>query len=118
MLCMKTIPYKPLFYINFSIIEYLALTPQHIDIIESFWDKQNHFVAFLVLYLLLGLAYKDFSTAKKVAVMTLIAFQIEITQYFIPGRFFSLLDIAADGVGVILGIMVSRFLVPKFHVGN
>lgn len=115
---MKTLLYKTLFYLNFSIIEYLALTPQHIEIIESFWDKQNHFVAFLVLYLLLGMAYRDFSTAKKTAVMALIAFQIEITQYFIPGRFFSLLDIAADGVGVILGIIVCRFLVPAFTRGN
>lgn len=118
MLCMKMVPYKTLFYLNLSVIEYLALTPQHIDIIESFWDKQNHFVAFLVLYLLLELAYKDFSTAKKAAVMTLIAFQIEITQYFIPGRFFSLLDITADAVGVIAGIIVCRFLVPRFKIGN
>lgn len=118
MLYMKTIHFKILFYLNFAVIEYLALTPQHIEIIESFWDKQNHFVAFLVLYLLLGLAYRDFTTAKKIAVMGVIAFQIEITQYFIPGRFFSLLDIAADAVGVILGIIVCRFVVPKFYVGN
>jgi len=115
---MKTIPYKPLFFFNLSVIEYLALTPRHIEIIESFWDKQNHFVAFLALYLLLGLAYRDFSTAKKTAVMAFIAFQIEITQYFIPGRFFSLLDIAADAAGVIAGILVCRFIVPKFHLGN
>lgn len=115
---MKTLLFKTLFYLNFFIIEYLALTPQHIEIIESFWDKQNHFVAFLALYLLLGLAYRDFSTAKKTAVMTFIAFQIEITQYFIPGRFFSLLDIASDAAGVIAGILVCRFIVPKFHLGN
>ncbi len=115
---MKTILYKALFFFHLSVIEYLALTPRHIEIIESFWDKQNHFVAFLVLYLLLGLAYRNFSTAKKTAAMTLIAFQIEIVQYFIPGRCFSLLDIAADAVGVIAGILVCRFIVPKFHLGN
>lgn len=118
MLCMKTIPYKPLFFFNLSVIEYLALTPRHIEIIESFWDKQNHFVAFLVLYLLLGLAYRSFSSAQKVAVMGVVAFQIEIAQYFIPGRFFSLLDIAADAVGVILGIIVCRYAVPAFKRGN
>jgi VanZ family protein len=115
---MKTLLYKTLFYLNFLVIEYLALTPQPIEIIENFWDKQNHFVAFLVLYLLLGLAYRDFSTAKKVAVMGAIAFQIEIVQYFIPGRFFSLLDIVADGVGVILGMIVCRYTVPAFKRGN
>ncbi|ADR33220.1 VanZ family protein [Sulfuricurvum kujiense DSM 16994] len=115
---MKTLLYKTLFYLNFFIIEYLALTPRHIEIIESFWDKQNHFVAFLVLYLLLGMAYRDFSTAQKTVIMTFIAFQIEIVQYFIPGRYFSLLDIAADAIGVIAGIIVYRYLVPKFHLGN
>jgi len=115
---MKMTHYKALFFLNFAVIEYLALTPQHIEIIESFWDKQNHFAAFLVLYLLLGLAYRDFSTSKKVAVMTLIAFQIEITQYFIPGRCFSLLDIAADAVGVMMGIVVYRFIAPRFHPGS
>lgn len=115
---MKMIHFKSLFFLNFAFIEYLALTPQHIEIIESFWDKQNHFIAFLVLYILLGLAYRDFSTAKKTTVMTLIAFQIEITQYFIPGRCFSLLDIAADAVGVVLGILIYRFIAPRFHPGS
>lgn len=110
---MKTISYRNLFFITLGVIEYLALTPQHIDIIESFWDKQNHFVAFLVLYVLIGMAYRRFSTWSKIALLMLIAFQIEVTQYFIPGRFFSLLDIVADSIGIVLGIIVWRFLAPR-----
>lgn len=115
---MKTTHYQILFYLNLLTVEYLALTPQHIEIIESFWDKQNHFIAFFVLYVLLALAHTSFSTFKKVAAMSFIAFQIEIVQYFIPGRYFSLLDIAADGIGVVIGIFLSRFLVPKLLPGN
>lgn len=115
---MKKFRYQILFYLNLAVIEYLALTPQPIEIIESFWDKQNHFVAFFVLYILLGLAYKQFSILKKTAVLFFIAFQIEIVQYCIPGRFFSLLDIVADGVGVVIGMIVWSLLAPKQPQGN
>ena len=37
-------------------------------------------------------------------------FQIEIMQYFIPGRFFSLLDIVADSIGIVIGMVVWRMV--------
>ena len=44
--------------------------------------------------------------------MILLAFavQIEIVQYFIPGRDFSLLDIFADMIGVFIGFILSQKL--------
>lgn len=103
---MKIILFKISFFITFVVIEYLALTPQHIEVIEGFWDKQNHFIAFFALYVLLSFAYSHFSTRKKIALLLLVGFQIEATQYFIPGRFFSTLDIIADSIGIIIGIIV------------
>jgi len=107
---MKTALFKTTFYINFFIIEYLALTPQHIAVLDGLWDKQNHFIAFFALYVLLSFAYSHFSTLKKIALLLLFGFQIEATQYFIPGRFFSILDIVADGIGIIIGIIVCRIV--------
>lgn len=91
-------------------IEYLALTSQHIEIVESFWDKQNHFVAFCTLYVLLSLAYMLLSTRAKSALLLLVGFQIEITQYFIPSRSFSLMDVVADSVGIMIGIGIYRLI--------
>ena len=105
---MKIKLYKIAFYINFFVIEYLALTPQHIEVLEGLWDKQNHFAAFFVLYILVSFAYENLSTFTKIGILVFIGFQIEVTQYFIPGRFFSLMDIVADSVGIAMGVAVYR----------
>lgn len=105
---MKINLFKTAFIINFLVIEYLALTPQHIEVMEGLWDKQNHFIAFFVLFILLSFAYQHLSVVKKIGLLLLMGFQIEATQYFIPGRFFSLMDIVADSIGIIIGIIVWR----------
>jgi VanZ family protein len=101
---------KTALYTNFLVIEYLALTPQHIEVLDGLWDKQNHFFAFFVLFVLLSFAYQYFSMLKKIGILLLIGFQIEITQYFIPGRFFSLMDIVADSIGIAIGILVWQMI--------
>lgn len=101
---------KILFFTAFFGIEYLALTSQHIEIVESFWDKQNHIIAFCALYVLLSLAYTDLSIRAKGALLLLVGFQIEITQYFIPNRCFSLMDIVADSVGILIGIGIYKVI--------
>lgn len=107
---MKIIFFKIAFFITFGVIEYLALTPQHIEMVEGFWDKQNHFIAFFVLTFLLSLAYSRLTTIKKFGLLVLMGFQIEIIQYFIPGRFFSLLDIVADSIGIVIGLVVWKMI--------
>jgi len=91
------------FYICIIAIEYLATTTQTIEVIEHSWDKANHFVAFMVLYILLSFGYKYLSLIKKILILLTFAVQIEIVQYFIPGRDFSFLDIIADMVGLFIG---------------
>ena len=107
---MKIMLFKISFFITFGVIEYLALTPQHIEVIEGFWDKQNHFIAFFVLTILLSLAYSHLTAIKKFGLLVLMGFQIEIMQYFIPGRFFSLLDIVADSIGIVVSIVIWRMV--------
>jgi len=107
---MKTNLFKIAFYSNFLVIEYLTLTPQHIEIIDGLWDKQNHFIAFFVLYVLLSFAYQNFSILKKIGILLFVGLQIEVTQYFIPGRFFSTLDIVADSIGIIIGVVVYKYV--------
>lgn len=101
---------------TFGVIEYLALTPQHIEVIEGFWDKQNHFIAFFVLYILLSAAYQNWSVRKKIVLLVFVGVQIEAMQYFIPGRFFSVLDIFADSIGIAIGFAIHRYVLKRWLV--
>ena len=68
----------------------------------------------MVLFVLLSFGYKYLNLAKKVMILLLFAVQIEIVQYFIPCRSFSLLDIFADMVGIGMGYIVVRDLMVAF----
>lgn len=100
--------------ITLLVIEFLATTTIHIEVVESFWDKANHFSAFFVLYILLHFAYKNFNIATKILLLLAFGLQIEIVQSFIDGRYFSLLDIFADSIGILIGI-VSLYLFQKIR---
>lgn len=76
----------------------------------------NHILAFYVLALLLDLAFpqRPFGLGK---VLALLAFGtlIEVLQYFLPLRQFSLVDILMDAVGVLL-YALSRPLLRRLPV--
>ena len=95
-----------MFYICLVSIEYLATTTQEIKPLEHTWDKANHFIAFMTLYVLLSLAYKNLSVVMKIALLLAFGMQIEIVQSFIPGRDFSGFDVVADSVGITIGIVI------------
>ncbi|MGB3750799.1 MAG: VanZ family protein [Arcobacteraceae bacterium] len=97
------------FFICLLSIEYLATTSVSIVLVENSWDKANHFIAFFVLYILLDFGFKIFTTLGKVSLLVLFAVQIEIVQYFMPNRYFSLLDVFADGIGILIAIGVMAF---------
>jgi len=101
--------YRLMFYICLIAIEFLATTSVHISVVENMWDKSNHFFAFFVLYVLLSFSY-SLCTKVKVFWLILFAIQIEIVQYFLPNRYFSLLDILADSIGLVLGLLAYTLL--------
>ena len=98
------------FIICLVAIEYLATTTISIPVVEQSWDKANHFIAFFTLYILLHYGYKSLNLKTKILYLLLFAIQIEIVQYFIPNRYFSLLDVVADSIGIIIGIGVVYFI--------
>jgi len=109
---LKTL-YRVAFFITLGVIEYLATTTQQIEIVSSMWDKANHFTAFFVLYILLSLAYRNLSTTVKIVILLAFGIQIEIVQSFIDGRYFSMLDVLADTIGILLGIVGCKLLILK-----
>jgi len=102
--------YKITLYILIIIITYLSLTPLPLpqpDIDN--WDKINHTVAFAALTYF---AHKSYRTAFIKIFLPLLAYGllIECIQYFIPNRFFSLADIAADVLGIIIIYIFIRYI--------
>lgn len=98
------------FFICIVAIEYLATTSLEIKPIQNSWDKANHFIAFMTLYITLSLGYPKLEVTKKVLILLLFGLQIECVQYFLPNREFSLLDVVADGIGIVMGMMVVKGL--------
>lgn len=86
-------------------IEFLATTTQHIEVMESMWDKANHFTAFFTLYILLSFSFKNLNIVAKSIILVAFGVQIEIVQSFIDGRSASFLDVVADSIGILIGVV-------------
>ena len=115
---LKFLKFEPLFKISFFIcllaVEYLATTSRRIEIVESSWDKFNHFLAFGILYGLLNFGWQSRRAAKfyvKFCILLAFGAQIELVQ----NRYFSLLDIVADCVGIALGALICKILIKALN---
>jgi VanZ family protein len=102
-------PKKIIFLFRFSLLlafiggTVLATAKMDFPVVATINDKAAHIFAFFVLALLLDFSFPatGFHTRK---VLSLLGYglAIEIVQYFLPYRTFSLLDLAADGIGLFL----------------
>ncbi len=94
-----------------AMVTYLSLTPR-IDFPYDFdnADKVYHMLAYLWLA---ALPFFAFLSPKAALAATLgmipLGAGLEIAQYYVPGRSFSLADMAANCLGVILGIWLARY---------
>ncbi|MFK5937419.1 MAG: VanZ family protein [Sulfurimonas sp.] len=103
--------FKLYFFVCLVAIEFLATTiTVHISLVESMWDKSNHFIAFFVLYIFMSLGYYKLSLQVKVAILLAFGLQIEIVQDLTGRSLFSGLDILADSIGVLIGILTILYL--------
>ena len=99
----KALPYRLTLAATLIVISYLATTSRHIPVVDKVNDKVNHTLAFYALGLLADFSWprSGFGTPK---VFSLLGYGlvIEIIQYFLPYRTFSLFDLGADAVGLFL----------------
>jgi VanZ family protein len=84
-----------------GLITYLAFTRHEYPIVKDVSDKTNHIAAFYVLALLIDFSFPDEPLGSKISVLLGYGVLIEIVQSFLPNRTPSLLDLVADGVGVV-----------------
>ena len=87
-------------------------------------DKIEHFLAYLILAVLLNLTLmfqNKYSTLKNKAWLYTLIFSLiyggldEIHQVFIPGRDCDILDWISDSSGVLVGLGVMRMIVNYFR---
>jgi VanZ family protein len=82
-------------------ILYFALTPVEHKIVEDINDKLNHLLAFAVLAFLADYSFpRTRLSLIKILALLGFGFLIEVLQYFLPYREFSLYDLLADGIGI------------------
>ncbi len=95
---------------------YLATAQQAPSVIDNLNDKANHVLAFYVLAFLADYSAPKvrFNLGKGLAILSY-GLLIEVIQYFLPYREFSLLDLAADGVGV-AAYVFSQPVLGRFHI--
>ena len=81
----------------------LATTPLEYPVVSGINDKLNHLFAFFVLSLLANYSFPDKQFGRAVFLPLMgYGLAIEIIQYFLPYRMFSLFDVAADAVGIVI----------------
>jgi VanZ family protein len=87
--------------VTLGVTMYLATTQQEFPIIDATNDKVKHILAFYVLALLADYSAPKirFNLSKGLTVLGY-GLLIEVIQYFLPYREFSLFDLAADGIGI------------------
>jgi VanZ family protein len=96
---------------------FLSLVPK-VEFPVDFWnaDKLYHLIAYCWLSILPLAGYSERKTALKLSVsMIFLGILLEIAQFYIPGRTFSVADIIMNTIGVILGVFIGKRIevIPK-----
>jgi len=122
----KSIPAILIIYTGLLIIASIlpafgALNKKKIELIfELRFDYILHFMAYLGLYILLVISKKTskksvskLSSLKLVFLAVLLALATETAQLFIPYRTFNPVDLAANLLGILAGVVVYYFFNKK-----
>lgn len=98
------------FYSLLAIYTYLGLTPHPENSIPVFNDLLMHFAGYGVAAISISFARPIWPMWQRAAVLIVYSIAIEIAQHFNPPRTFSVMDILANGSGILLGLIVIALL--------
>ncbi|WP_100637959.1 VanZ family protein [Marinobacter salexigens] len=93
-------------------IGFLATTSNSYPIPSAPSDKVNHLIAFIELTIVTRLAWPNLRAIWYAPALLAFGLGIEVVQANLPYRDFSLADLAADGAGILIGLLPWPFL-PK-----
>lgn len=100
-----------------------TLSPKPADVFESSPDKVLHFLCWAVLSTSLYLAFRDVGRRYEILLLGLFGYSVilEVGQHWVPGRFFSIDDMFANGAGCLFIYIVIKVLEwrwPSIKPGN
>jgi len=101
---------------SIAFVAYLSLNPR-VDFPFDFRniDKVYHSLAYLWLAGIPFFGFQRFKTALAGACLMLpLGIALEFAQGFVAGRFFSISDMIANAIGVLLGVSLGRYLKSRF----
>lgn len=90
------------FFAALVLTAYFAFTPVTHAGIEQVYDKTRHLAAFLVLAALIDWSFPALAINRKLLALLAYGVLIEVVQYFLPYRMFSVFDMGADALGLAL----------------
>ena len=77
-------------------------------------DKLAHFLVFLVLGIWALYGWRQFHWSRRLAwLLVFYGIAIEIAQYFVPGRYFSIADWSMDILGVVTAVWLFNLLLGR-----
>ena len=84
----------------------LSLVPAGTSLPTTGWDKTNHLLGFAVLSLLARCAYARLGVVGTLVGLLLFGVLIELLQAMTPDRFSEWGDLVANGVGIVVGLVL------------
>ena len=109
--------FKIILVISVPIITILSIHEVNLESSTNFLDKALHFLCFTYLTLITWLSRFLSKDLHVYVIVLAYGILIEIVQRFLPHRSFEYLDIFADFVGIIAGIIIIKILknfYPKY----
>lgn len=100
--------WKALFLACLAVVTWLSLAPLEQLPRVDLWDKASHVIAYLVLGILMALAWPTVAIFLLLAILLVYGLSTEIAQSFLAYRQFSLLDLLADLIGALPGVLIAR----------
>ena len=110
---------KSQFFVLLAIYTWLGIIPTDTLYIAGYNDKLLHFTGYIVLMNSCLLAYGTQPRRSAMfSLLLLYSFSIELIQYFLPWREFSLLDLLANALGLFTGQILGLTAVRLMHRFN
>jgi len=109
---------QSIWIISIAFVVYVTLSPQ-IDFPMDFTgaDKVYHFLAYVWLAVIPFFGFQRVKIALAGALIMLpLGIGLEYAQGFVPGRFFSVADMFANGIGVVLGLSLGKYFKSRYFV--
>ncbi|GGE51875.1 hypothetical protein GCM10011533_00250 [Streptosporangium jomthongense] len=91
--------------LSVAAIGFLATTDTNYPIPSAPSDKVNHLIAFIELTIVTRLAWPQLHAVWFAPALLGFGLAIELVQATLPYRDFSLADVAADGAGIVIGLL-------------